>query len=221
MRWNHPRLGIVSPGIFIPLFEENGLIREMDSYIWGKTARHIRSWREQFGWTIPVSVNVSRIDLSDPLLPKLLEKVVDEAGIPQAAFLLEITESAYTDDAEQIVGMAKALRESGFRIEMDDFGTGYSSLNMITTLPIDTLKLDMQFVRTAFRDKKDMRLIEAVVSLAHSLGLATVAEGVETEEQLQALKALGCDIVQGYYFSKPLPPEEFEAFVRLHKDTEV
>jgi diguanylate cyclase (GGDEF)-like protein len=221
VRWNHPRLGIVSPGIFIPLFEENGLIREMDSYIWGKTARQIRSWREQFGWTIPVSVNVSRIDLSDPLLPKLLEKVVDEAGIPQAAFLLEITESAYTDDAEQIVGMAKALRESGFRIEMDDFGTGYSSLNMITTLPIDTLKLDMQFVRTAFRDKKDMRLIEAVVSLAHSLGLATVAEGVETEEQLQALKALGCDIVQGYYFSKPLPPEEFEAFVRLNTDTEV
>ena len=110
--------------------------------------------------------------------------------------------------------MAKTLRESGFRIEMDDFGTGYSSLNMITTLPIDTLKLDMQFVRTAFRDRKDMRMIEAVVSLARSLGLTTIAEGVETEEQLQALKALGCDIVQGYFFSKPLPAKEFESFVR-------
>ncbi len=214
VRWKHPRLGMVSPGVFIPLFEENGLIRDLDSYIWGKAARQIRRWKEQFGWTIPVSVNVSRIDLSDPLLPRLLEKVVDEAGIAHVDFLLEITESSYTEDAEQIIRVARALRESGFRIEMDDFGTGYSSLNMITTLPIDTLKLDMEFVRTAFRDRKDMRLIEAVVSLARSLGLTTVAEGVETEEQLQALKALGCDIVQGYYFSKPLPAEEFEAFVR-------
>ena len=214
VRWNHPRLGTISPGVFIPLFEENGLIRDLDSYIWRKTARQIRSWKERFGWTIPVSVNVSRIDLNDPLLLRLLEKIVDEAGIAHVDFLLEITESAYTEDAEQIVSVAKTLRESGFRLEMDDFGTGYSSLNMITTLPIDTLKLDMQFVRTAFRDRKDMRLIEAVVSLARSLGLTTVAEGVETEEQLLALKALGCDIVQGYYFSKPLPAEEFESFVR-------
>ena len=214
VRWNHPQLGMVSPGVFIPLFEENGLIRDLDSYIWGKTARQMRSWKERFDRMIPVSVNVSRIDLSDPLLPKLLEKVVDEAGISRGDFLLEITESAYTEDAEQIVRVAKALRESGFRLEMDDFGTGYSSLNMITTLPIDTLKLDMQFVRTAFSDRKDMRLIEAVVSLARSLGLTTVAEGVETEEQLKALKALGCDIVQGYYFSKPLPAEEFESFFK-------
>ncbi|MCR4770682.1 MAG: EAL domain-containing protein [Oscillospiraceae bacterium] len=214
VRWNHPRLGMVSPGIFIPLFEENGLIRELDSYMWRKTAGQIRSWKDRFGWKIPVSVNVSRIDLSDPLLPQLLEKVVDEAGIAHEDFLLEITESAYTEDAEQIVSVAETLRESGFRIEMDDFGTGYSSLNMITALPIDTLKLDMQFVRTAFRDRNGMRLIEAVLSLARSLGLTTVAEGVETEEQLQALKALSCDIVQGYYFSKPLPAEEFEAFVR-------
>ncbi len=214
VRWNHPRLGMVSPGVFIPLFEENGLIRDLDSYIWGKAARQMRSWKERFDRMIPVSVNVSRIDLSDPLLPKLLEKVVDEAGVSRGDFLLEITESAYTEDAEQIVRVAKALRESGFRLEMDDFGTGYSSLNMITTLPIDTLKLDMQFVRTAFSDRKDMRLIEAVVSLARSLGLTTVAEGVETEEQLKALKALGCDIVQGYYFSKPLPAEEFESFFK-------
>ena len=214
VRWNHPQLGMVSPGVFIPLFEENGLIRDLDSYIWGKAARQMRSWKERFDRMIPVSVNVSRIDLSDPLLPKLLEKVVDEAGISRGDFLLEITESAYTEDAEQIVRVAKALRESGFRLEMDDFGTGYSSLNMITTLPIDTLKLDMQFVRTAFSDRKDMRLIEAVVSLARSLGLTTVAEGVETEEQLKALKALGCDIVQGYYFSKPLPAEEFESFFK-------
>ncbi len=214
VRWNHPRLGMISPGIFIPLFEENGLIRDMDFYIWRQTAEQIKSWKDRFGWTIPVSVNVSRIDLNDPPLLKQLEKVVDEAGIPHADFLLEITESAYTDDAEQIISVASWLRERGFQIEMDDFGTGYSSLNMITTLPIDALKLDMKFIHTAFRDRKDMRLIEAVIGLARSLGLTTIAEGVETAEQLNALKALGCDIVQGYYFSKPLPADEFECFVR-------
>ena len=139
---------------------------------------------------------------------------MDEAGIGRESILLEITESAYTDNAEQIVNVVKSLRESGFFIEMDDFGTGFSSLNMITTLPIDALKLDIQFIRTAFRDRKDTRLLETVIRLAQSLGLSTIAEGVETEEQMLTLKALGCDVVQGYYFSKPLPADEFEAFAR-------
>ena len=214
VRWRHPRLGMISPGVFISLFEENGLIRELDSYVWREAAAQIRTWKETLGRSIPVSVNVSRIDLNDPPLLKLLESIVDEAGIDHGEFLLEITESAYTDNADQIVNVVKALRDSGFFIEMDDFGTGYSSLNMITTLPIDALKLDMQFIRMAFREKKDTRLIKAVIGLAQSLELPTIAEGVETEEQMLTLKALGCDIIQGYYFSKPLPAEEFTAYVR-------
>ena len=213
-RWRHPKLGLISPGVFIPLFEKNGLIRELDSFVWREAVAQIRTWEERLGRLIPVSVNVSRIDLNDPPLLKILEKTVDEAGIGRENILLEITESAYTDNAEQIVNVVKSLRESGFFIEMDDFGTGFSSLNMITTLPIDALKLDIQFIRTAFRDRKDTRLLETVIRLAQSLGLSTIAEGVETEEQMLTLKALGCDVVQGYYFSKPLPADEFEAFAR-------
>ncbi len=214
VRWRHPKLGLISPGVFIPLFEKNGLIRELDSFVWREAVAQIRTWEERLGRLIPVSVNVSRIDLNDPPLLKILEKTVDEAGIGRENILLEITESAYTDNAEQIVNVVKSLRESGFFIEMDDFGTGFSSLNMITTLPIDALKLDIQFIRTAFRDRKDTRLLETVIRLAQSLGLSTIAEGVETEEQMLTLKALGCDVVQGYYFSKPLPADEFEAFAR-------
>ena len=213
-RWRHPKLGLISPGVFIPLFEKNGLIRELDSFVWREAVAQIRTWEERLGRLIPVSVNVSRIDLNDPPLLKILEKTVDEAGIGRESILLEITESAYTDNAEQIVNVVKSLRESGFFIEMDDFGTGFSSLNMITTLPIDALKLDIQFIRTAFRDRKDTRLLETVIRLAQSLGLSTIAEGVETEEQMLTLKALGCDVVQGYYFSKPLPADEFETFAR-------
>ena len=214
VRWKHPKLGMISPGIFIPLFETNGLISELDSYVWRETAKQIRKWKTTLKRTIPVSVNVSRIDLYDPQLLETLTGIAKENELGPGELLLEITESAYTEDSEQIIKTVKTLREQGFFIEMDDFGTGYSSLNMITTLPIDALKLDMQFIRTAFRERKDTRLIEAVIGLAQSLGLPTIAEGVETAEQLFTLKAMGCDIVQGYYFSKPLPADEFEVFVR-------
>ncbi len=213
VRWIHPTLGFISPGVFIPLFEENGLIRELDSYVWREAARHIRLWKQKLGLSIPVSVNVSRIDLYDPQLLETLQGLVAEFGLNRGEMLLEITESAYTENSEQIISVVNSLRESGFHIEMDDFGTGYSSLNMITQVPIDALKLDMKFIRTAFADRKDTRLLVAVIGLAKSLGLPTVAEGVETEEQVDALREMGCDIVQGYFFSRPLPADGFETFV--------
>ena len=213
VRWKHPTLGMISPGDFIPLFEDNGLIRELDFYVWKEAAAQIREWKETLGRSIPVSVNVSRVDLFDLELPETLEGIVKDAGLEPGDLLLEITESAYTENPE-IVNVIKSLRDRGFPIEMDDFGTGYSSLNMITTLPIDALKLDMQFIRTAFRGNKDTRLLEAVIGLAKSLELPTIAEGVETEEQMLTLKTMGCDFVQGYYFSRPLPAAEFEAYVR-------
>ncbi len=214
VRWKHPELGMISPGVFIPLFEENGLIRELDSYVWRETAAQIKTWKETLGHPIPVSVNVSRIDLYDPRLQETLEGLRTEFGLSREDLLLEITESAYTEDSDQIISVVRRLRDSGFRIEMDDFGTGYSSLNMITTLPIDMLKLDMQFIRAAFKGRKDTRLLEGIIGLARSLGLSTIAEGVETAEQMFTLKSMGCDIVQGYYFSKPLPAGEFEDYVR-------
>ena len=213
VRWRHPKLGMISPGVFIPLFENNGLIQALDQYVWADAAAHIRAWKERLGVALPVSVNVSRVDLLDPSLVDKLQLIVSGNGLSYGELLLEITESAYTADAEQIIQKVHQLRRLGFRIEMDDFGSGYSSLSMLSSLPIDALKLDMQFIRNAFRQHKDTRLLEAMIRLAESFEVPTIAEGVETEEQLLALKAMGCGIVQGYYFSRPLPAGEFEAFL--------
>ncbi len=213
VRWKHPELGMVSPGAFIPLFEKNGLIQTVDQYVWAKAAAQIRDWRERFGITLPVSVNVSRVDLFDPLLKERLGAILEENGLGSEDLLLEITESAYTEDSKQLIEAVSVLRAAGFRIEMDDFGSGYSSLSMLSTLPIDILKLDIQFIRGAFCEgRKDIRLLEAMIRLAGAFKLPVVAEGVETSEQVAVLGALGCDFIQGYYFSRPVPPEEFEKF---------
>ena len=220
VRWKHPKRGMVSPGAFIPVFEKNGLIQELDNYVWNEAAAQIRDWKERFGVSVPVSVNISRIDMYDPYFIEKLDDIVARNGLEHRELLLEITESAYTEDSAQIVSTVKQLREKGFRIEMDDFGTGYSSLNMISDLPIDALKLDMQFIRNAFRERKDTRLLEVIFHLAESLEVPTIAEGVETAEQMLTLKSMGCDIVQGYYFSRPLPANEFEPLVAEKEEQE-
>lgn len=214
VRWKHPELGMISPGVFVPLFESNGLIRELDNYVWKEAAAQIREWKDRLGKTVPVSVNVSRIDMLDPELTENLFDLVRSYRLDHSDFHLEITESAYTQDAHQIISTVHRLRDAGFVIEMDDFGSGYSSLNMISTLPIDMLKLDMAFIRNAFSGKGNMKMLKVIVDIAESLGVPMIAEGVETREQMLALKDMGCDIVQGYYFSRPVPPEEFEAFLK-------
>ena len=214
IRWQHPRFGFISPGEFIPLLEENGLVQPLDHFVWQEAAAQIRRWKDQFGISIPVSVNVSLVDMFDPGLFDFFKQLLADNDLQPEELLLEITESAYTEESSQIIDTVNRLRELGFHIEMDDFGSGYSSLNMISSLPIDALKLDMQFVRSAFRGTRDTRLLEIILDIAEYLRVPTIAEGVETEEQLWALKAMGCDVVQGYYFSKPVPPEEFERFIR-------
>ena len=149
----------------------------------------------------------------DPELAETLRGIILENGIDFSDLHLEITESAYTQDAKQIANVVSSLREMGFLIEMDDFGSGYSSLNMISALPIDALKLDMLFIRTAFSEKGNTRMIEITLDISHSLSVPMIAEGVETKEQMLALKELGCDIVQGYYFAKPMPASGFESFL--------
>ncbi|MBR3056595.1 MAG: EAL domain-containing protein [Clostridiales bacterium] len=210
VRWFHPTLGMISPGAFIPLFEGNGLIAQLDEYVWRRSAEKITEWKERFGRPVPVSVNLSRAEMYDPELVNTFEKIVKDTSISPKDLYLEITESAYVRDSSQIVDRVSQLREHGFFIEMDDFGSGYSSLNMISELPIDALKLDMKFIRNAFEKQNDTRMISIVIDIAEYLGVPVIAEGVETEEQYLALKKLGCAIIQGYYFSKPLPAEEFE-----------
>ena len=222
VRWQHPQLGLISPAVFIPLFEQNGMIAELDAYVWRESARQIRLWKEQYGLNLPVSVNVSRIDLYNSKLSDTLQEILRENNLAAPELMLEITESAYTQESAQIIEAVNRLRSLGFRIEMDDFGTGYSSLNMLSTLPIDALKLDMQFVRSAFKDGGDTRMLEVIIDIAAYLSVPVIAEGVETAEQMQALKIMGCDLVQGYFFSKPVPPEEFVPFIgqRLKEDEE-
>ncbi|MBQ7669687.1 MAG: EAL domain-containing protein [Clostridia bacterium] len=213
VRWFHPTLGMISPGAFIPLFESNGLIQKLDEYVWRKTAAKIAEWKERLGFSVPVSVNVSRADMYDPGLINTFNEIISSNGLTPADLNLEVTESAYTKDTEQIIHTLNELRGLGYFTEMDDFGTGYSSLNMISELPIDALKLDRQFTVNAFDKQKDTRMIEIIIDIANYLSVPVIAEGVETEEQYSALRELGCDIIQGYYFSRPVPPEEFEKYL--------
>lgn len=213
VRWTHPELGFVSPGVFIPAFEEHGFIHKLDLFVWNEAAAQIRRWRDEYGVTLPVSVNVSRIDLETEGFDLELARIVKDNGIDFSDLLLEITESAYTESEESIVKTVAQLRETGFRIEMDDFGSGYSSLNMLTAMPIDALKLDMCFVRHITAGSKDMRMVELMVDIAKFLSVPVIAEGVETEEQVMLLRGCGCDMVQGYYFSKPVPPADFVRFI--------
>ena len=213
IRWKHPELGMVPPGRFIPLFEGNGQISAVDSFVWDEAARQIAQWREKFRITLPVSVNLSRVDVFDPTLEARLEGLIERYGLEHRALKLEVTESAYTDNAEQMIELINRLRAKGFEIEMDDFGSGYSSLNMLSYMPIDVLKMDMQFVHNITQSEKDFKLVEVVLDIARYLKVLVVAEGVETEAQLKMLKGAGCDLVQGYYFSRPLPPEEFERLI--------
>ncbi|MCR5601718.1 MAG: EAL domain-containing protein [Ruminococcus sp.] len=213
VRWFHPEYGVIPPNEFITLFEDNGLIRLLDVYVWNEAANQIKQWKNE-GFDIPVSVNVSRVDIFNPRLSEILIDIIEKNGIESKSLLLEITESAYSDNAQQIINAVMILRERGFKIEMDDFGSGYSSLNMLCSLPIDALKLDMEFIRTICTKKKDYRLVGIMIEIARLLEVPVIAEGVETKEQLNLLKILGCDIIQGYYFSKPLPADEMTSLIK-------
>jgi len=214
IRWKHPELGMISPGEFVPLFEGNGLIGIVDSFVWRQAAAQVAAWREKYGFTLPVSVNLSRSDVFDPTLIDRLVHLIESNGLEYHSIKLEVTESAYTDNAKHVLLVIRRLRELGFEIEMDDFGSGYSSLNMLSDMPIDVLKMDMKFVRNIEANETDMRLVKLILDIAKYLRLRVVAEGVETEGQLSLLRDAGCDLVQGYYFSRPLPPEEFEQLIR-------
>ena len=213
VRWEHPELGFVRPDLFIPLFEENGLVTKLDRYVWEEAARQIAAWKKELGVTIPVSVNVSRVDIAAPDMTDFITKIVKENGLSPSEYHLEITESAYTSDSKHIIEVVENLRSLGHKVEMDDFGSGYSSLNMLTSMPIDVLKMDKAFIRNIQPGNKEMKLVELVLEIAKNLGVPVVAEGVETEEELKMLKDAGCDIIQGYYFSKPIPPSEMSRFV--------
>jgi len=211
VRWDHPELGQLRPNRFVPTFERNGLISRLDHQVWRKAAQHMRAWKERYGMTYPISINISRIDLFDDELEDTLSGLIEEFGLDPSEYRLEITESAYAEDSRQLAEKIQRLKDRGFTIEMDDFGSGYSSLNALTELPLDVLKMDIKFARQLTGDQNSHKMISIIMEIAEWLSASTIAEGIETEEQLNVFRSLGCDLAQGYYFSKPLTAEEFEA----------
>lgn len=213
VRWISQENGFISPGDFIPVFENNGFVYEVDKFIWEESCRYLRKWLDEGREVHPISVNVSRIDLYDPKLVKHLVDLREKYQLPSQYLELEITESAYTENPEQIITITRQLREAGFVILMDDFGTGYSSLNMLKDIQIDVLKLDIGFLKSSDCSAKGGNILTAILKMAESLKMQTIAEGVETKEQVEFLKSIGCKYVQGFYYSKPLPVEDFEKLI--------
>ncbi len=212
IRWKHPERGMIYPNQFIPIIEENGFIKKVDYYIWAEACRFIKKCEEAGIESCPVSVNVSRIHLRDDECIHVLSDLIKENDIQKQLLELEITETA---DDQQVSMKALQLKEEGFTLLMDDFGSGYSSLNILLETPFDVIKLDKKFMENMMVSGKGRLILEQVVSMADKLDLGLLAEGVETKEQIDLLQSIGCDQVQGYYYAKPMPEEEF--FVLLKK----
>lgn len=209
VRWEQPGKGLVSPGAFIPLFEKNGFISMLDRYVWDEVCRLQRERLNQGLKTVPISVNVSRVEFYNPALSEDIWNIVKKYDIPTDLIKIEITESAYSDNPEQVQAAVKRLHEYGFIVLMDDFGSGYSSLNILKDLPIDVLKIDMKFMNDFEKSQKAAVILEAVIRMAKWMKLQVVSEGIETRREWDYLKSVECDLVQGFYFYKPMPEDAF------------
>ncbi len=220
VRWISPEMGFVSPGEFISLFERNGFITSLDFYIWEEVCAELRRCLDAGAPVVPVSVNVSRRDFEAPDLAERIAALVDRYRLDHALIHVELTESMYSDNPDQIARTLEALHTDGFSVELDDFGAGYSSLTSLNTLPLDVMKIDMSLIRQAAATN-DYSILRFATLLADGMRLKTVVEGVETAEQVAALKVLGCDYIQGYYYARPLPAAEFEAYLKARCGQEV
>jgi diguanylate cyclase (GGDEF)-like protein len=213
LRWNHSEYGLLSPAEFIPILEETDLIVEVGEWVLDSVCAQVRAWQERGFTARPVAVNLSARQFRRGDLVTVVAGALTRAGIPPALLELELTESLLMHDPEKTVRTLRALVRSGVRIAVDDFGTGYSSLAYLSRFPIDSLKIDRAFIRDAESNPEDRAIIQTIIQLAHGIGLTVIAEGVETESQLQLLRAQGCDEIQGFLFSKPVTAMEIEPFL--------
>jgi len=211
LRWQHPEFGSVPPGEFVPLAEETGLIREIGSWVLETACRQARDWERALGRPFQLAVNVSAPQLRDAALVKIVGHALEKSGLHAGRLELEITERLLVDDRPGTEVALVSISGMGVRLSLDDFGTGYSGLSYLKRYGFDRLKIDRSFVRDVESDSEDAALVSAVVAMGHAMGLDVVAEGVETEEQFAIVRDLGCDLAQGYYFSRPLPPDQLAA----------
>lgn len=216
VRWVHPKKGLIMPDKFIPLFEKNGFIVNLDKYIWEQACIEIRKWIESGQTPVPISVNVSRVNVGNPKLIEILDSLVEKYKIDKKYLELEITETVYYDDQKHLIETLNQLKKADYTLLMDDFGSGFSSLNMLKNTPFDILKIDRNFLNETMITDKGKKIILHTISLSNDIGINTVAEGVETKEQAEYLLECGCNVAQGYYYSKPVELNVFDEM--FHKN---
>lgn len=217
VRWNRPHEGFLPPAEFIPILEQKGQIFKLDLFVWELTCQLLRRWIDNDMPIVPVSVNVSRVDLDDPLFEHKFMELIDTYQIPARYFILEITETTYANLDKNHIATIEKLRRQGFKVEMDDFGSGYSSLTMLKDFYIDDLKIDLGFITGIGENTRGEKILQLVVDLANDLELGVIAEGVEKANQADFLLEIGCQIAQGFYFARPMPESDFEKL--LTRDT--
>ena len=210
VRWQHPERGLLSPAIFIDVLEKTGFIYKLDRYMWDKAAKKLGEWKKEGKDQYHISVNISTKDFYLVDVYETFVGLVDKYDIDTVNLNIEITETTLMSDFDKNMGIIRLLQNYGFNIEIDDFGSGYSSLNMLKDISADVLKIDMGFLRASENEAKGLDILESIITLAGKLGMKVITEGVETKKQLYMLVEMGCDMYQGYYFSKPIPVDEFE-----------
>lgn len=217
VRWIHPKKGMRSPDSFIPLFERNGFIMKLDEYIWEETFAYMKKWKQEGKAEIPISINVSRHHIYNTNFCEKILSLANKYQIPHRLIELELTESLFVDNPEELYKTMGDLQKRGFRFSMDDFGAGYSSLNMLKNTPVNTIKLDRGFLNETVSTDKGKLVVECAIEMAKKLELDVIAEGVETKEQADFLLKSGCQKAQGFYYSKPIAAEEFEQLLKKEK----
>jgi diguanylate cyclase (GGDEF)-like protein len=210
VRWIDPEIGVIAPDNFVPLFEKNGFIVKLDLYVFELVCGKLREWLDRGITPVPIAVNVSRLHFYNPNFINEYLEVLTAYDVPPYLIEIEVTESAVCEKLDMMIEILRKLKNNGFRLSLDDFGTGYSSLNALIELPVDELKLDKEFIRLLSRSEKSRMVMSSIIDMAHKLNMSVVSEGVETEEQCLFLKSVGCNMAQGYLFSRPMPVSEFE-----------
>jgi EAL domain-containing protein (putative c-di-GMP-specific phosphodiesterase class I) len=216
VRWIHPERGMISPIEFIPVAEDTGLIVAIGSWVLREACRQNAEWQQAGLRPLRVAVNLSARQFRSGNLLDEIDAVLAETGLPVNSLELEITESMVMDDPEGVIKLMSAIHDKGIHLALDDFGTGHSSLAYLKRFPIDCVKIDRAFIKDTPANTDDVAIAKTIVAMAQALNLSTVAEGVETAEQLELMKTLGCDQIQGYFFSRPLPADDFLKFYRAH-----
>src|SRR5579859_4700312 len=216
VRWRHPGNGLISPADFIPMAEETGLILPLGRYVLGQACQQLRSIRDRLGVDLPISVNLSPRQFQESGLLSQVAGVLDASGLPSELLMFEITETMVMEDLSSAREVMKKLNRLGVRLAIDDFGTGHSSLAYLKQFPVHEVKVDRIFVQGVAENPVDSAIVRAVIDLANAMGIAAIAEGVETESQVCELRGLGCRVAQGFYFSQPLRAEEFDELLTRH-----